>query len=274
MGLYEGGKDRTKPTRKVRVVLVRDEEALDRHSRPNAEVIHRMLDQAVTTLLGESDPVEAWKLLVKPDDIVGIKSNVWAYLPTPKEVVQAIRRRLMDAGVSKKNIGVDDRGVLRNPSFRRCTALINARPLRTHFWSGIGGCIKNYIMFVPNPQDYHPDQCADLAAIWKLPHVRGKTRLNVLCVLRPLFYGRGPHHFNPRFVWDYKGLLVGTDPVALDAIGARLLQAKRIDYFGKDRPLDTTPKHIVIADVRHKLGVSNPQHIELVKIGWTEGILI
>ncbi|MFQ6032621.1 MAG: DUF362 domain-containing protein, partial [Candidatus Zixiibacteriota bacterium] len=146
--------------------------------------------------------------------------------------------------------------------------------VRTHFWAGIGGCIKNYIMFVPNPQNYHGDQCADLAAIWKLPLIRGKTKLNVLSVLRPLFYGRGPHHFDRRFVWDYKGLLVGTDPVAVDAIGAHLLQAKRLAYFGEDRRLDTTPKHITIAAIKHKLGISDLQKIELLKLGWTEGILI
>ena len=47
------------------------------------------------------------------------------------------------------SVGVDDRGVRTNPVFARATALINVRPLRTHAWSGLGTCLKNYIMFVP-----------------------------------------------------------------------------------------------------------------------------
>lgn len=191
MGLPMSVEQEGKPNKKVRVVLVRDAKALNDGSRPNADVIQRMLDDAVTTLLDERDPVKAWKLLIKPTDIVGIKSNAWHYMPTPKELERAIQRRVMDAGVPEENIAIDDRGVLSNPIFIQSTALINTRPVRTHFWAGIGGCIKNYIMFAPEPSDYHPDSCADLAMVWYLPIVKGKTRLNVLSLLRPLFHGRG-----------------------------------------------------------------------------------
>jgi hypothetical protein len=274
MGLPMSVEQEGKPKKKVRVVLVRDAKALNDGSRPNADVIQRMLDDAVTTLLDEKDPVKAWKLLIKPTDIVGIKSNAWHYMPTPKELERAIQRRVMDAGVPEENIAIDDRGVLSNPIFIQSTALINTRPVRTHFWAGIGGCIKNYIMFAPEPSDYHPDSCADLAMVWYLPIVKGKTRLNVMSLLRPLFHGRGAHHYDPKYVWDYKGLLVGTDPVALDATALRIIQAKRLQYFGEDRRLETLPTHIAVADTKHKLGTSDPKSIELVKLGWTEGILI
>lgn len=260
--------------KKTKVVLIRDPEVIDAGGRVNSTVIQRMLDQAVTTLLDRKDPVEAWKLLVKPQDVVGIKSNVWDALPTPKELEQAIKRRIMDAGVSEKNIDIDDRGVLYRQTFLRSTALINVRPLRSHHWTGVGGCIKNYIMFVPEPSDYHDNACANLGAVWNLPIVKGKTRLNVLVVLRPLFHGVGPHHYNSTYVWNYKGIMVGTDPVALDAVGVRLFQAKRLAFFGEERPIKPPPHHIVFADTRHKLGTSNLKEIELVKLGWQEGILI
>jgi hypothetical protein len=35
-----------------------------------------------------------------------------------------------------------------------------------------------------------------------------------------------------------------------------------------------TPHHIFLADTRHHLGTSDPNRIELVKLGWAEGILI
>ncbi|MDI6783601.1 MAG: DUF362 domain-containing protein [bacterium] len=260
--------------RKTPVILIRHENAVAQDGKINADMIQQMLDTAVTTLLDKKDSATAWKLLLKPSDVVGIKSNVWHYLPTPPALEQAIVRRVKEAGVPEKNISIDDRGVLHNRIFLNSTALINVRPLRTHYWSGIGSCIKNYIMFTPTPSAYHSDACSDLAAVWQFPIVKGKTRLNILSVLTPQFYGRGPHGFDKRFVWNYNGLLVGTDPVAVDAVGAQLLQRKRIAYFGEDRPMETTPKHISVADKKYGLGISDLNQIELVKLGWTTDILI
>lgn len=264
----------TKAEEKVKVLLIRDEKAIDSQGNLNPKIIQKMLDDGICAYLNESDPIQAWKKMIKPNDIVGIKSNVWFHLATPEELEQAIVKRVMDAGVPKKNIGIDDRGVLNNPIFKSSTALINVRPLRTHHWSGIGGCIKNYIMFVSTPWLYHGEACSPLASIWNKPIVKGKTRLNILSLIRTQFYNRGAHHFDRRFVSEYKGLLIGNDPVALDAVGARLLQLQRIAYFKEDKPLDNPPTHIYAADEKYKLGVSDLRRIEVVKLGWTEGILL
>jgi hypothetical protein len=104
--------------------------------------------------------------------------------------------------------------------------------------------------------------------------VQGKTRLNILSVLTPQFYGRGANFFDTRYVWPYKGLIVGTDPVAVDCIGAHLLQVKRIAFFGEDRALDAPPSHIVVADKKYNLGVSDLNRIQLIKLGWKEEVLI
>ncbi len=262
------------PEDKVRVVLVRDENALDASGAPNAEAILRMLDDGVRALVGERDAIKAWKTLIRPEDIVGIKTNVWGKLPTPAEVDQALKRRVMDAGVPEDKLSIDDRGVLGNPIFQNATALINARPARTHQWSGMGSCIKNYIQFVPRPSAYHDDTCADLATIWNLPLVKGKTRLNVLVMLAPLFHMIGTQQYNKDFTWGYKGLILSRDPVAADATGLRVLEAQRRAHFKDDGLLKPTPHHIQLADTRHHLGVSDPARIELVRLGWDEGILI
>jgi len=259
---------------KVRVVLVRDPSPLGSGGAPPADIVQKMLGDAVCALLGEKDVVKAWKRLIRADDVVGIKTNVWRYLPTTAEVEQAIKRRVMDAGVSEEAIGIDDRGVLRNPVFQKATALVNARPMRTHNWSGVGSLIKNYIMFTPQPSAWHGDTCADLAAIWDLPAVKGKTRLNVLVMFTPLFHSVGAHDYAKEYTWEYKGLIVSRDPVAADATGLRIIQAKRNEHFGDDRPLPMKPHHIPLADTRHHLGVSDPARIELVKLGWDEGALV
>jgi Domain of unknown function (DUF362) len=262
------------PANKSKVVLVRNKDVLNEQGRPVPEVVQEMLDEAVNKLTGKPDAVTSWKTLIKRDDIVGIKTNVWTYIPTTGEVENALKKRVMDAGVKEANIGISDREVLRHPVFLKATALINARPMRAHHWAGVGTLIKNYIMFVPDPDNYHGDSCATLGSIWEKPQVKGKTRLNVLVMLTPQFHAVGPHSFNPKYVWSYYGFLVGFDPVAVDATGLRIIQAKRQEFFAEDRPLSPPAKHILTADTQYHLGTADQDKIELVKIGYDQDIFV
>jgi citrate lyase gamma subunit len=255
------------------VVLVRDAAVLDDGGAPRKDVVLRMLDSAVARLTGKAG-VDGWRSFLAPGDVVGIKSNAWRYLPTTEAVEQALVQRVRDVGVEAADVAVDDRGVLGNPVFQRATALINARPMRTHHWAGVGSLVKNYIMFVPDPASWHGDSCADLAGIWNLPVVKGKTRLNVLVMLTPQFHGVGPHGFNPKYVWSYHGLVVGFDPVACDSVGLRILEAKRRAFFGEERPLSPPAKHVALADTRHHLGTADPRKIDLARIGYDGDALI
>ena len=266
------GEARAEPTAKV--VLIRNAEVLGPQDKVQGGILQSMLDEAIKTLLGTNDPLEAWRMLIKSSDVVGVKSNEWGKLPTPKELETAIKRRLLDVGVAEGNMDIADRGVLNNPIFLKATALINVRPLRTHHWAGVGTCLKNYIQFDPNRSSFHDEACAALGKIWTYPIVQGKTRLNILSVLTPQFYGRGANFFDHRYVWPYKGLIVGTDPVAVDAVGAHLLQVKRVAFFREDRALDAPPSHIIVADKKYHLGVSDLSRIQVIKLGWMEDVLI
>jgi len=257
-----------------KVILIRNKGVLSGLNKPDAGIVQTMLDDAVMKLFGKNDPVAAWKTIVKPSDIVGIKTNVWSYIPTTPEVEQAIKKRVMDAGVPEKNIAISDRGVRQDPVFQKATVLINARPARTHHWSGVGSLIKNHIMFTPQPSVWHGDSCADLGRIWHDFDLAKKTKLNILVMLNPQFHGVGPHSYNRKYVWEYKGFIVGRDVVAVDATGLRIIEAKRLEYFGEFKPLSTSAKHVELADTRHHLGNFDPKKIELLKIGWSENILI
>jgi len=264
------GQETTAPGKsdKSRVVLVRDLNVLEESGNPKYAVVLDMLDTGIKALTGKPDPQSAWKTIIKPADIVGIKNNRWSYLRTTAEVENSLKKRIMEVGVKEANISVDDLGVLQNPVFQKATALINARPMRSHHWAGVGSLIKNYIMFIPEPISIHPDSCAELASIWDLPVVKGKTRLNVLVMFTPQFHSFGPHSFNPKYVWKYYGLMLGFDPVAVDATGLRIIEAIRREYFAEDRPLNPPAKHIAIADSKYHLGTADPQKIELIKIGY------
>ena len=65
----------------------------------------------------------------------------------------------------------------------------------------------------------------------------------------------------------------GTPNVA-DAIGLRLIMAKRREVLGKAQELPPVPKHIQLADTRHGIGTSDMNAIELIKLGWGEDILV
>ena len=271
MSLPKGASARK--TQKSKVVLIRDDRVVN-GNRYRTDILGEMLDRAVSTLFGTTDPQSAWQQLVNPADIVGIKSNVWRPLPTPAALEEKITARLKEAGVEEHHISVDDRGVGHNPVFENSTALINIRPMRTHHWSGLGTLLKNYIMFVSSPWTYHGNACERLGSIWLKPAIKGKTRLSILVMLTPLFHGVGPHHFSRRYLWTYGGLIVSTDPVAADATGARIIQAKRNEYFGEEKPISPPPMHIEAADIKYALGNSHPDRIELIKLGWEKDILI
>ncbi len=259
---------------KSRVVLIRDKNLLNEDGSINKTVLEQMIDEGIKTLFQTNSPKEAWEKIIKPSDIVGIKSNVAGPPRTPVELEDILKSKVMAVGVPADKVSVDDRGVLRNPVFQNSTALINVRPMRTHHWAGVGSLLKNYIMFSPNPSSWHPDACANLAGLWDLPIVKGKTRLNILVMITPLFHGKGPHHYSKEYTWNYQGLIFGTDPVACDATGLRIIMAKRKEHFGSEQPLYIPPHHIQIAQDKFKLGNADEDKIELIKLGWQENILI
>jgi hypothetical protein len=257
-----------------RVVLIRHDGVVDPDGQVRPAILAAMLDAAIAALFQASNASEAWRNIVKPGDTVGIKTNFWGPLPTPPALEDAVKKQVAAAGVPPQNMAVDDRGIRSNPVFERATALINMRPMRTHHWSELGTLLKNYIMFVPSPWAYHGNACESLGSIWNKPEIKGKTRLNVLVMLTPLFHGIGPHHFSKSYVWTYGGLIVSADPVAADATGARIIQAKRNLFFGEERPISPPPRHIEAADLTYGVGNSRPERIELVKLGWDRDLLI
>ena len=252
---------------KSRVVLVRNQQ-LFKGDAPDADIAKQMLDQAVSSLTGETDANRAWTSIIKPSDVVGIKSNSWNLLPTPPVVEQILKERVLGIGVKESDISINDKTVIDDPVFQRATALINVRPMRTHAWSGVGTLIKNYLTFSNNRSSYHDDSCASLATLYDLPQVKGKARLHILVMFNPVFHHLAANRISEEHMWKYSGILVGFDPVATDSVGLRIIEAKRSEYFKENTPLNPPAKHIALADTQYHLGTSDPSKIELVKLGW------
>ena len=58
---------------------------------------------------------QLWKKIIKPYDIVGIKTNVWSYLATPRELEDAIKKKISGGRCCRDKISVEDRKILRDP---------------------------------------------------------------------------------------------------------------------------------------------------------------
>ncbi len=112
---------------------------------------------------------------------------------------------------------------------------------------------------------FHSDSCADLGQFQALPAFRDRCRLVVVDAMEP-YYELGPQT-DPEYFYPYGGLIVGTDPVAVDTVGTMVLQAIRDEVRGEPWPISPPPKHVGVADAKYGLGVSDPGRIELVRLG-------
>ncbi len=240
------------------VVIVRSKDVLDKDGNVTKPVLEKMLDKGMAELSGRKSIEDAWKLYFKTEDIVGIKMSKMITVTHP-ELTDAMTQRLSAIGV--KNVTTWDRDAKKTETF---TALLNTPGMKSHWLSGVAGAIKNYAGCHPSPSQYHPDSCADLAAMWEHPSIKGKTRLIVIDALRCLYNG-GPQ-VDPRYMWDYKGLIFGTDPVAVDAVILNIIQKKRNEVQPPQWIISPPPKHIEVADKKYKLGTSDLTKIKLVEL--------
>jgi uncharacterized protein (DUF362 family) len=270
------------------VVLIRKEKVMDDMHTPDQAIVDKMLREGILHLSGEKDDLRAWKRYIDPSDTVGIKMNVMM-TATHVEVVRAIIKSLHSIGVAdnkiiiwdRKKAGVGYDGILHRTKkygFRHsiskivtdhCTALINVPGTKVHWLAGIGVALKNWLGAVTNINTrdvgvafaLHADSCAEACSINAIPVIRDKCRLVVVDALRPLFHG-GPQ-VDPKYLWEYNGLLMSTDPVAIDTVCMKILQEKRNEYKGRDWPISPPAKHLIVADKKYGLGHSDWDNIEL-----------
>jgi hypothetical protein len=270
IGLAPGkASSRDAAKRSSRVVLVRDEKALDAEFQVNVEVLKKMLGETVSLVTGEKKPVKAWQKLFKPEDTVGlVHSN--ALNKTHPELIESVKSALAEAGVQQEKIVMAQE---RNPVLvKTCTALICMPALKAHWLTGIGTILKNYIMYSGKPRDYHAEDSAKLGEIWNLPFVAGKTRLCLVDALHPLC-DKGPQ-VDPLYKWPYMGLIAGTDPVAVETVCLKIITEKRNLIKGEPWPLSPPPVCVEAADKTYGLGTSHWEEIKLERFGWMKDALV
>lgn len=145
------------------------------------------------------------------------------------------------------------------------TAIINVPVLKDHDLSGVSIGMKNFYGVIHNPNKYHDNNCDPyIADLNSHPYIRKKLRL-IICDAIKAQYNGGPA-FKPQWTWDYAGLIIGTDPVALDLIGANIIEEKRKEIgMPSLKEVGREPKYIQTA-ASIGLGFSDPQKIDLIEI--------
>ena len=267
-------------------------------------IASEMLLAGVRAFTGAGSDAAAWKKLFKPSDVVGIKVNcLFAKgASTHPEVVSCIIGGLKLAGVKDENIIIWDRndreltragyvinrgagikcygtedeyeaeptkigsfsGRLSKILTEKITALVNVPILKDHNMCGITCAMKNHYGSHHNPGDHHRNGCDPfLAELNSIPAIREKTRLIVCDALKPLAHG-GPGA-KPEFVWEYRSLLIGADPVALDYQGSRIIEARRREIGLPLLAESGRPPKFIATAASMGLGTNDPARIEIIR---------
>jgi len=151
---------------------------------------------------------------------------------------------------------------------RECDKVINLAILKDHGLAGVTLTLKNLAYgLCDNNRRFHGPECIGpfISEFCALPIVRNKVVLHMIDGLEAC-YDQGPRPQNPRVIYPQNTLWLGTDPVALDAVGYRVINAKRraegvpsLEETG--RPLD----HISLA-AKLGVGIDDPGKIRRIKI--------
>ena len=151
---------------------------------------------------------------------------------------------------------------------RQCTAAVNVPVLKDHNIAGLSLSLKNYFGAIENPNKFHRTNCDPYVADLNMyPPIREKNKL-IICDAITALYEGGPTDCRPQYMWNYNGLIIGTDPVAVDQIGLMLLEEKRAsEGLPPLAAVGRHPKYIyTAADSVHLLGVRDPEKIRVVEI--------
>jgi uncharacterized protein (DUF362 family) len=143
---------------------------------------------------------------------------------------------------------------------KQVNKVINLPVLKDHQSAGVTLALKNLSHgMVNNVCRSHGtnslNACGEfIPAVVSIPVIRDKIVLNILDGVKGVYHG-GPGA-NPQFVWEHRTLYFATDPVAMDHVGWRVIDEKRVAAGMKILVNDTPDQfsHFV-----HR----QPEHVEI-----------
>ena len=147
---------------------------------------------------------------------------------------------------------------------RQLDKVINL-PIMKNAGASVTLCLKNLgYGVITNTSRLHSTLWAETSAhVCAFPPVRDKVVLNIADGIRGCYDG-GPGA-NPQFFTDYKMLLIGTDPVAVDMTGYDIIIGKRIEMGRQNALADSGMNQMLIAQ-ELGLGIADRAKIDLKEI--------
>jgi hypothetical protein len=144
-----------------------------------------------------------------------------------------------------------------------CTALINVPVIKPHTLAGISGALKNHYGTIDNPSRFHSAACTDpgIPEINAIPVIRDKEKLVICNALQGIY--KGGISWKPANVWPYGGIILGTDPVAVDRVCLKIINEKRLQ--SNKSIIDNRARHIQLSE-KIGIGEANLDKIDLVEI--------
>jgi uncharacterized protein (DUF362 family) len=270
---------------------------------PKPEAAREMVNKVVMELSGRNTLAQAWRAFVHPSDRVAIKVNGLGLrnMASNKEVVEAIAEGLVAAGVPATQITVYDQwdsflaatrvnarglppgtrivchnatrlsGETRVASGRTwyaqalldATAVIGVPLVKDHSLCGFTGAMKNMTHgSIKNPEAFHRHLCSpQIAELFSHEAIRSRSRLHIMDAFKAVYHG-GPRD-SPEHRVTLESVMASTDAVALDRIGAEIVDQLRVqNHMGTLAARGLPPNYINAAGTMG-LGVSDRARIDL-----------
>ncbi len=110
------------------------------------------------------------------------------------------------------------------------TAVIDMTQFKDHGICGFTGCLKNMSHgTIINPEKHHAHNAnPQIAVLYAHPIVTSRVRLHIVDGFK-IIYDQGPLDKNPKRRILHGAVYVGTDPVAMDTIGVKVIDEARRD---------------------------------------------
>ena len=162
-------------------------------------------------------------------------------------------------------------GTRRHTKFVRAltesTALVNFALIKDHSICGFTGALKNMTHGCSvNPQDFHDHHASPQIAILSAQDVlRSRLRLCVFDGFKLMAHG-GPLYKHPEYVVPHESVYVGTDPVAMDAIGWDVVEKARAHFGLKSLTDEGRAPAYILAAADLGVGVADRQKIVLKEV--------
>jgi uncharacterized protein (DUF362 family) len=292
---------------KSRIVIARRQDLQDEYLSVDTQKVIQLLDDGMNNLFRTDNFREAWKKIVAPGEVIGLKINCLSGMGvTHREMVDAVIERLRESGIRANDIVIWDRfntdleecrypinfgnngirymgndvlgfeddfeiygsaaSLVCKTLTRLCDGIINLPVLKDHGIAGMTMSMKNFFGAIHNPHKYHLDVGNPyIPDVFSFPPIKSKVRLHICDAINPQYEG-GPSYM-PQWSWKYNGLILSTDPVAMDYTGWQIIEKKRLEH---DMPtLKKTGREPVYiataADKNHRLGTNDPARIEIIQ---------